>query len=333
MKFLIAGLGSIGQKHLHNLKNFLPCEILAYRVQKRELKEIEEKFGIKTYDDLEEALNERPDGVLVTNPTSLHIPVALSSAKRGCHLFIEKPLSDHLEGVNELEQIVKEKNLVCLIGCNFRFHPGLRLIKGFLDRQQIGKIISARIQTGEYLPNWHPWEDYREGYSAKKSMGGGVILTLIHELDYAYWFFGMPEKVFAFAGKLSQLEIDVEYTTEILLKYPNGMIAEIHLDFIQRAPSRSCQIIGEEGTITWDYQKNQVELFSAKNGKWQIFPGEKDFQRNQMFTEEMKHFLTAMEGKERPLVTLEDGREVLKIALAAKESANKDKVVALKDGD
>lgn len=330
MKFLIAGLGSIGERHLKNLKSLIDCEILAYRVRKRERKGPDEKQGVKTFEDLEEALDQRPDGVLVTNPTSLHIPVALASARRGAHLFIEKPLSDRLDGLDELERIVKEKNLACLTGSNFRFHPGLQLIKELLMKEKIGKIVSARIQAGEYLPDWHPSEDYREGYSAKNSLGGGVILTLIHEIDYAYWFFGIPLQVFSFAEKLSTLEIDVEDTAEILLKYPEGRIIEIHLDYLQRSPSRSCQIIGEEGTILWDYQKNQVELFSIKNRNWQIFPGEKGFERNQMFMEEMRHFIRAIEGRERPHVPIEDSIEVLKIALAAKESAREGKVVTLK---
>jgi predicted dehydrogenase len=321
MKFLVAGLGSIGQRHIKNLSGLRSCDILAYRVRKRTLDGLVEKYNVKTYVDLEEALDQKPDSILVTNPTSHHIPVAISSARRGCHLFIEKPLSDQLDGTDELERLVGKKNLVCLIGCNFRFHPGLGLVKKLLDDQEIGKVISARIQAGEYLPDWHPEEDYREGYSARKDLGGGVILTLIHELDYAYWFFGKPAKVFCFADKLSKLDIDVEDTAEILMKYPDGNVIEIHLDYIQRTPSRSCQIIGEKGTILWDYHKNLVELFTAKSGMWKSFPGESDFERNQMFVDEMRHFLSCIEGKEKSLISLRDGKEVLKIALAVKESA------------
>jgi len=329
MKFLIAGLGSIGERHLKNLKSLYDCEILAYRVIERDRNDLVKKYGVKSLRDLKEALDLRPDGVLVTNPTSLHIPVALASARRECNLFIEKPLSHQLDGVLELERIVHEKDLVCLVGCNFRFHPGLMKIKSFLEEGRIGKVLSARIEAGEYLPDWHPREDYREGYSAKNSLGGGAILTLIHEIDYAYWFFGLPEKVFAFAEKLSPLQMDVEDTAEILLKFSDEKIVEIHLDYLQRSPSRSCQIIGEEGTILWDYQKNQVELFTAKNRNWQIFPGEKCFERNQMFLEEMRHFVSVVEGREKPQVTLKDGIEVLKIALAAKESAREGKVVKI----
>jgi predicted dehydrogenase len=333
MKFLIVGLGSVGLRHAQNLKSIVSCDILAYRARNNTNKEFEEKYNIKTYDELEEALDQKPAGVFITNPTSLHIPVAIECAREGCNLFIEKPLSDQLKGISELERIVHEKKLVCLIGCNFRFHPGLKHVKKLLEDQEIGKIISARIQTGEFLPDWHPGEDYRTGYSAKKSLGGGVILTLIHEIDYALWFFGKPKEVFSFAGKLSHLEVDVEDTAEILMKYPEGKIIEIHMDYVQRTPSRSCQIIGEEGTILWDYQKNQVELYRADEEKWQFFPGEKKFERNHMFVEEIKHFLSAIEGKEKPLVSLKDGKEALKIALAAKTSASIGKIVELNHGN
>ncbi len=329
MKFLIAGLGSIGQRHLRNLSDILGAEIIAYRVKKRELGEIEERYNLTTFSDLDTALSQNPDAVLVTNPTSLHMPVALASAMSGCHLFIEKPVSHSLEGVDELIDISEKNNLVILVGCNLRFHPSLRLIKRFLDEKRIGKITSARLHVGEYLPSWHPWEDYRRGYSARSALGGGVILTLIHELDYAYWFFGEVEKVFCFAGKLSSLEIDTEDTAEILLMFKNNIIVEVHMDYIHRPPSRSCHIIGEEGVILWDYYKRQVELFSVQDEKWLIFREEESFERNDMYIEEMKHFINSIERKEKPLVSVRDGKRALEIALAAKESAETGKVAYL----
>lgn len=321
MKFLIAGLGSIGQRHLQNLRSLSAGEIIAYRVRKQGPGELEKQYSITSYSDLDKALNQKPDAVLVTNPTSLHIPIALAAARKGCHLFIEKPLSHSLEGVNELLHIVREKKLVVLIGCNMRFHPALRLIRTFLEEGRIGRIVGARLEVGEYLPDWHPGEDYRQGYSARSELGGGVILTLIHELDYACWFFGQAKGLFCLAGKKSGLEIDVEDIAEILLHFEKDILAEVHLDYIQRAPSRSCQIIGEEGTILWDQRHKRVEVFTAAEGKWQYFPEAPAFGRNQMYLEEMKHFLACIKGKEKPVTSLEEGIKVLEIALAAKESS------------
>ena len=172
MKFLIIGCGSIGTRHLKNLKSISAGEIIAYRPRNKTIKKLEDEYHIKTYSDLTEALNQNPDAVLVTNPTSLHIQTALSAAKQGCHIFIEKPISNTLDGINELIDIVHKKNLDVLVGCNLRFYPCLQFIKTLLDEKRIGKVVSARVQIGQYLPDWHPWEDYRNMYSAQKLLGG-----------------------------------------------------------------------------------------------------------------------------------------------------------------
>ena len=327
MKFLVVGCGSIGQRHIQNLRNLSVGEIIVYRVKKRKLNEIEEKYRVRTYNDLDEALDQNPTAVLVTNPTSLHMPIALAAARRGCHLFIEKPISHSLDSTAELIDVARKNNLVILVGYNMRFHPSLILIKDLLNKNSIGNVISARVQAGQYLPDWHPYEDYREGYSAKKSLGGGVILDMSHELDYIRWFLGEVKEVFSFSYKLSHLDIDTEGVAEILLRFRSGAIAEVHLDYVQRSSSRSCQIIGEDGTILWDSNEKQVKLFSAKDKKWQVFPESIDY--NQMYIEEMKHFINCIEGKEEPLINETDGKKVLEIALAAKESSKTGKVVKL----
>lgn len=329
MKFLVVGLGSIGKRHVQNLKKVSTIDMIAYRTNKRE--DTGQEDNIKTYYDFREALDQAPDAVLVTNPTSEHIAVALEAAKRGCHLFIEKPISYSLDGVNELVDIAGKKNLAVLIGYNLRFHPSLRLIKQLLEGESIGKIISARVQVGQYLPDWHPEEDYRKLYTARASLGGGVILDLSHEIDYTRWFLGEIREVFAFCGKLSNLVMDTEDTAEVLLRFKSGAIAEVHLDCVQRSYSRSCQIIGEEGTILWDFNEKQVRVFSAKDKEWRYYPEAKGYTINEMYIEEMKHFIDCVEGKDRPIVDALEGKRTLEMALAAKEAARLGRTVTLEN--
>ena len=329
MKLLIIGCGSTGQRHLRNLKIITTGEIIAYRTRKKEVKKLENKYHIQTYSNLEEALNQKPDAVLVTNPTSLHIQSALTAAKHGCHLFIEKPLSHTLDGIDELIGIVHKKNLVVLVGCNLRFHPCLQFIKKLLNEKRIGKVVSARVQMGQYLPDWHPWEDYRTMYSAQKSLGGGIILDAIHELDYVSWLLGDVTQVFSFSDKLSDLDIDTEDVAEILLRFKTGAIAEIHLDYVQRYPSRSCEIIGDEGSIILDINKGTVKLYTAEKKEWDVFEQPNGYDINQMYIDEMVHFINCIEGKEEPLINIADGLNVLKIALAAKESAKSGKLIKI----
>src|SRR5262249_50073259 len=162
-------------------------------------------FGIEVFGKLDDAWHDGVDVAFITAPTRLHIPLALQAAEHGCHLFVEKPLADCLEGVERFLETVKERNLVTLVGCNLRFHPGLIQVKRLLEEGAIGRVIAARVEVGQYLPDWHPQEDYRQGYSARRELGGGVILDAIHEIDYVRWLLGEIVAVACFGGKLSRL--------------------------------------------------------------------------------------------------------------------------------
>lgn len=329
MRMLVIGCGSIGKRHIRNLKGLNAGDIIAHDIQPERRHEVELECEVRAYDDLEEALAQKPEVALVCTPTSLHIPAALSAAHNGCHLFIEKPLSHSLDGVDKLIEIVAQKGLVTLVGCNMRFHPSIVLVKELLEKESIGRVLCARVQAGQYLPDWHPWEDYRQGYSANRSLGGGIILDGVHEIDYITWFLGEVSQVACLTDKLSSLEIDTEDTAEILLRLKSGTIVEVHMDYIQRAYGRSCQIIGEEGTILWDFNDKQVKLYSAETKEWQAFPEKLDYDINQMYVEEMKHFVSCLEGKARPMQDIVAGKKTLEIALAAKESNETGKMVNL----
>jgi len=331
MLILVVGCGSIGKRHIRNLKALEAGEIIAHDIKPERCHQVEQECGIKAYSELEEALAQKPDVALICNPTSLHIPAALSAARSGCHLFIEKPLSHSLDGVSELTKIVAQKGLVTLVGCNMRFYPSIALIKELLEKGSIGKVLCARVQAGQYLPDWHPWEDYRQGYSANSALGGGVILDGVHEIDYIRWLLGEVGQVFCLSGKFSSLEIDTEDLAEILLWFNSGAIAEVHLDYIQRFYGRSCQLIGEEGTILWDFNEGQVKSYSAESKRWQVFPQKPDYDINEMYIEEMKHFLQCVEGKTKPMRDIKSARRILETALAAKESARTGKIVKLSD--
>jgi len=345
VKVLMVGLGGIGQRHVRNLRTVLgsEVEIMAYRVRglthalTDRLKiepgsNVEEKYDIQVFGDLDQALSQDPDAVFICNPSSLHVPIALSAAQAGCHLFIEKPLSHNHDGVEELIALVERQNLIALVGYQMRFHPCLQRLYTLLQQQAIGRVLAVRVEVGEYLPGWHTYEDYRQMYASRRELGGGVILSQIHELDYIYWLFGLPRRVFALGGHLSNLEIDVEDTASILMEcIVEGQPVPIHVhqDYVQRPPSRTCQIIGDAGKILLDFHALTIHVFDARGQlvEARTFEG---FQRNQLFLDELNHLLACLQGKETPVVTVRDGAQSLRIALAARQSIESGKVVALK---
>jgi predicted dehydrogenase len=328
-RFLVIGCGSIGRRHIRNLISLNAGDIIVYDINRERLTDVAKEYNVKKYNRIDDALSQKPDVAFICTPTSLHVSHALSSAESSCHLFIEKPLSDSMDGVNELIKIVTKKQLVNLVGCNMRFHPGIATMKQLIDMKSIGRMICARVQAGQYLPDNHPWEDYRQTYSARRCLGGGIILDGIHEIDYITWFLGEVKRVSCFTGKLSSLEIDTEDTAEILLRFKEGSIAEVHLDYIQRTYSRSCQIIGEEGTIFWDFNGKQVRMYNVKSGKWQIFCQKPDYDINEMYIEEIKHFIQCINEGKRTVQDINSAKKVMGIALAAKRASQEETVISM----
>jgi len=323
MKFLIAGLGSIGRRHLRNLRALGQEDIILYRTHQATLPDAE-LGDLPTFTELSLALAEKPDGVIVANPTALHLEVATSAAKAGAALLIEKPISDGLAGLGELRSALAQSGKPAMVGFHFRFHPVLNQLKTLIESSQLGKPLSAHAHWGEYLPGWHPWEDYRRSYAARADLGGGVVNTLSHPLDYLRWLLGEVESVSAWTGKLSELEMDVEDHADILLRFAAGEVASVHLDYYQRPPSHTLEITCEDGRICWDNATGEAQVFHAQSGAANLLVPPEGFERNQMFLDEMATFVRLCQGETLPHCTLADGIRAQELVLAIKQSAAQD---------
>lgn len=333
MKFLIAGLGSIGRRHLRNLIALGETDIVLYRSFQSTLPD-DEISGFPVESDLKAALAHNPQAVIVANPTALHLQVAIPAAKAGCHLLLEKPISHTLEGVEELQEAVQVHGCQILVGYQFRFHPGLIQVERWLYAGAIGQPLSFRAVYGEYLPGMHPYEDYRVSYSARQDLGGGVILTLCHPLDYIIWLLGKIESLWAFSGCLNSFDLTVEDTAEIGIRFESGVLGSVHLNYNQLPSVHHLEIIGTQGTIRWNNMDGSTSIYQAnpgtdagKRGNWETYHLPAGFERNDMFLDEMRHFLTVVRGEVEPICSLADGRQVLEIALAAHESARNKRIV------
>lgn len=345
MRVLFCGLGGIGQRHLRNLRNLVPqeqLEVHAFRVLGRSEKlrddlsietdrSVVTDYQITVHTELEQALAVQPEVVFICNPSSLHTGIALQAAKAGAHVFIEKPVSDSLDGLDELLAIVKARQLVCYVGYNFRFHPALLRLKALLEQGHFGNLLAVRSEIGEYLPNWHRYEDYRTMYAARADLGGGVVLSQIHEMDLIYWYFGLPASIYCLGGKLSGLEIDVEDTATSLMQYegPRGRFPiALHQDYLQRPPVRTFKIVGDRGIAQVDLICNQLTVYNAEGEIVEQSDGS-SFKRNDMFLAQMQHFLASVAGQVAPEVNLWDGMQSMRLALAARASLASQSVIFL----
>lgn len=347
MKILMIGLGSIGQRHLRNIKKLYgdETEILAYRVRRlqqtfsdnmqiRDGVNLEDEFNIRVYSDLDEALRECPQVAFITNITAKHMECAIRAAKAGCDLFLEKPISDTMDQISELKKIIAEKQLIVYVGYQNRLHPCIKDIKDYLKSGQIGRLISVDNEFSERLVTMHTYEDYSKTYMARKEMGGGPILNLqIHCLDYLQMLFGVPESVYSIAGSNSGLDIDVEDLASSLysFKQNDGGILPVysHTDFLQYPPVHKIKIVGEKGRIEADFNKATSKLIV--DGLTVSDNEHKDFIRNDMFIEELSEFFDCVRERRRPSPDFEQGVIGLKMALAAKRSAEERRKVYLEE--
>ena len=193
MKILICGSGSIATRHYKNLISLGYEDIIFYKSTKF-FRSAKLKKKLIFY-DLKNALNEKPDVAFICNITSKHVTTAIECAKRNCHLFIEKPISNNLKNIQDLKKIIKKNNLFLFVAYMIRFHPLIKKIKALIENKKKAKIFYATSIWGEYLPGWHPNENYKKSYAANKKFGGGVRLTLSHDLDLMCYLFGKIESM------------------------------------------------------------------------------------------------------------------------------------------
>ncbi|HEX8991692.1 MAG TPA: Gfo/Idh/MocA family oxidoreductase [Anaerolineales bacterium] len=329
MKFLIAGLGSIGRRHMRNLLALGQADLVLLRSHRASLPE-EDLAGYPVETDLAAALDRHhPDAVIVANPTALHLEVAIPAAQAGCAILLEKPISASMQGLDRLQAAVDRGRAKVLAGFQFRFHPSLLEARKLIAEGAIGRIVSGHVHFGEYLPAWHPWEDYRTGYAARADLGGGVVLTQSHSLDYLPWLAGPVKAVWGLVGRLSDLEVDVDDTAEIGLQFVSGAIGSVHLDYNQQPPSHRFHVIGTSGTLECDLADGAVRLYSAPEKQWESTPLPEGWERNVMFMEEMRHFVKVASGEAEPACTLVDGIRVMQLIAAVKESHRTGRLIEL----
>jgi predicted dehydrogenase len=323
-RILIAGLGSIGKRHLRLAREILPkADIRVLRHQA--VSEVSE-YSNGCFFNINEAIAFAPQIAVIASPAPFHIATAQALAEVGVHLLIEKPLSASLDGVTQLLETCRKQSTVLLTGYNLRFLPSLQRFRGLLGEQIIGKVLSVRCEIGQYLPSWRPDSDYRQGVSARRELGGGALLELSHELDYLRWIFGEVDWVKATLSRQSSLEIDVEDTAHLILGFVQAvdgqqLIGSVNLDFIRHDTTRLCTAIGEKGSLRWNGLTGEVALYEAASAKEWLEIFRHPHQRDDSYQAEWQNLIVCITEHKTPLITGEDGLKVLQIIEAARISA------------
>jgi predicted dehydrogenase len=307
---LVIGAGSIGERYIRNLWMLGYQNIIVLRTRNLPFRDIAEaRVTVVTSWKEVEAL--KPVSAFVCNPTSMHLSSALECAKRGIHVLVEKPLSHTADGLDELAQQALSKNILVQVGYMMRYHPLLKKVHQMILTQSSGKLLQIKSHWGEYLPDWHPWEDYRDSYAAKRALGGGVALTLSHDLDLANWLAGAEllqyKRLFNFS---SALEVDVESGADFLLQYANGVNAQVHLNYFQRVKERWYHFIFEEANVKIDFFTNELII---RRPQGEIVERLENFDRNDLFLEQIKDFFLALDHPEKSKTHIAESKQIINL--------------------
>jgi predicted dehydrogenase len=322
----IIGLGSIGRRHLRLAREFR-SEIKIIAVRSGKGGEVpEEKIADKIVYNIKDAMDIGIQAAVISTPAVYHIKQAKKLMEADIHVLVEKPLSHNMENIDDLLKIAENSTAVGLVGYCLRYDPGAIKFKEMLDSNELGKILRINVDCGSYLPDWRPNQDYHQSVSAKKELGGGVLLELSHDLDYICWFFGNIETVSAVLQNSGNLNLNVEDNADLILKTVEGLTISLHLDFNSRNIRRHCNVKTSNGTLIWDAISKQV-IWRPTNGpeKVESFNHDKD----EIYRQQLKHFFKCIENDQTPIVSLYDGIAVLQIVEATRRSNEIGRAVAL----
>ncbi len=312
MNVLVIGRGSIGRQHaatLASLKTTLGLTVHIFEPS---------SHSPAYYRELARVLEHlRIQAAFVCNPTSMHAKTTLACLDAGVHVFVEKPIASAYDKKTfvHMARLAKEKKLTLMVGYDMRFSPWIVKAKELVESGAIGKVVGARIIAGQYLPHWRPGQEYRTSYSAKKALGGGVLLDLSHELDYLLWL--MPKKVAGVIGErvhTGHLPIETEDIASITVRFADKSLAHVYVDYLTVPYRRSLELYGEEGTLLWDMNAGTLRIHKSATGTWQNYSVPKAKATGKaMFKNELAHFFDCIKHKKEPINSLKNAVAVMEL--------------------
>ena len=319
---VVIGCGSIGQRHIRNLRRLGLTDIFALRTRQSASQDLDPALDVRELSDWSRLPELRADVAIVSNPTSLHLETIERCLPHVRGIFIEKPLAASLEGVAELLQQIKQRRVVSFVGYNLQFHPVVKELQKFLADETAGKPLVFQCQVGQWIADWHPQEDYRDAYFARKDLGGGALLTLIHEIHLAMELLGAADKIACLTPAYEALAVDIEVVADMMIHHSSNAVSQIHLDMVQRPAHRRGVISCERGWISYNLVTNTVVGQTAGQTGVKVIADDALYDVNESYLEEMQTFLNCVrEGKVRHENDAVRATQSLAIATSALEAA------------
>lgn len=331
MKFVVIGLGSMGKRRIRCLLSLGEKNIIGIDIIKERRKIAEENYGIVTYEKIE-YIQDISDisAFIISVPPDQHMKFAHFAIDNDIHCFIEASVVD--DKMIDLMQKEKLKDSIKICpSCTMRFHPSIKLIKKIIDEKQIGELSNFSYHSGQYLPDWHPWEKMESYYVSKKETGACREIVPF-ELTWLNWVFGEPKNLFGYKAKTIDLNLDIDDVYAVTLEYTNGVLGTLLVDVVSRMATRKITINGDKGQIYWDWNRKQVEVYYASEKRMVTYSepegnaaiGYNNNIIEEMYIDEIRSFIDAIDGKREFPNALSDDYQILQY-LYKIENSNADR--------
>jgi predicted dehydrogenase len=318
LRWLVIGAGSIGRRHLRNL---LALGARPSALRRGALPLDDELADVPVTDRLPSAAGGAPGVAVICTPSALHIRDALAAVREGWHVLIEKPLGSSLDGMAELEAEVGRRHAVAMVASCLRFHPVVQAVAELLRTGAVGDVLHVDVWCGQDLREWRPGRDVRDGYSADPALGGGVLLDLIHEIDYLHWWLGAGTVEQAHLVRRGPLALDVEESADLVLTFGGGTVGSCHLDYWARPAVRGGRLLGAGGSLRWDLLAPSLEVWTDAAPAWAAVPMPPRWEPNELYLDELRHLADCVLAGAPTLSPLADGARAVATVLAARAAA------------
>lgn len=319
MKFLVIGLGSMGKRRVRNLRALGIEHVAGFDPRLDRRQESAEKYGIPVFDDLETAMQKfSPQAFVISTPPDLHMHYAYYAYERGISCFIEASVVD-AEKIKQLSEKIRGTNIVMAPSCTMRYYPGPKKLKELVQSNAIGKILNINYQTGQYLPDWHPWEKIEEFYVSKRETGGAREIVPF-ELTWLNDIFGEAEALGCVKAKLTDMPADIDDIYHCLLRYSGNVIANLTVEVVSRPKAtREMRVLGSEGEIIFSADTNSIRYINTSMEEWKEYQFDTGTVESQYinpeepYIAEMKDFVATVSAKDQTLYPncLDDDYNVL----------------------
>jgi predicted dehydrogenase len=339
MRILQVGLGSMGKRRVRNLQALRETDIIGCDPRADRRAEAERLYGIRAVETFERGMNERPQAVVISTPPDLHYVYAAATVRAGLPFFMEANVLE--EGYDAFLTACGTARTVCAPSATLLHHPAVKLTRAAVNSGEIGRPLWLGFQYGQHLADWHPWEDYRAFYAARRETGAARE-AVPFELPWIQAVLGARvSEVECVAHRTAALQCDIEDLFLMILRLANNTLAQVSIDVVQRAPVTCCRVVGDAGVIRWDFAEPSVWICSGNDGKtanlcWrqaQYAHGFRGYSIEEMYVEEMAHWLAAIRGEVAYGFTCAEERQNLRVLAAAEKSSETGRFVAVEKAD